>query len=191
MFWWQLVLYCVPCNLFSWSYGYAFAEFTLQACISYFIFFLTDEVRNFVTELAHLAYSRGVPAGPIPTPAAAGDPTLPTPPPSSGHVMQQGVLNFPPHLTPGHPRFDQHAYQLLLQQQQHQQAAQLSLHPQQSAQHLQQHEHQDASVQSDLHGKMEDDVRTSHDGQDPESEHVSEGQHDMHGEDLDLDSTVH
>lgn len=151
------------------------------------VVWLTDEVRNFVTELAHLAYSRGVPAGPIPTPAAAGDPTLPAPPSSSGHVMQQGVLNLPPHLTPGHPSFDQHAYQLLLQQQ-HQQAAQLSL---QQQQHDQQHQHQDASVQSDLQGEMEDDVRTSHDGQDPESEQVSEGQHEMHGEDLDLETTAH
>ncbi|KAL0033600.1 hypothetical protein WJX79_006920 [Trebouxia sp. C0005] len=33
----------------------------------------TDEVRNFVTELAHIAYSRGVPAGSIPMPAAAGN----------------------------------------------------------------------------------------------------------------------
>lgn len=105
--------------------------------------------------------------------------------------MQQGVLNLPPHLTPGHPSFDQHAYQLLLQQQQHQQAAQLSLQQHQSSQHHQQHQLQDASVQSDLHGEMEDDVRPSHDGQDPESEHVSEGQHDMHGGDLDLESTAH
>ena len=147
---------------------------------------LTDEVRNFVTELAHLAYSRGVPAGPIPTPAAAGDPALASPPSTSGHVMQQGVLDLPPHLTPGHPSFDQHAYQLLLQQQ-HQQAAQASL----QQQHDQQHQHQDASVQSALQGEMEDDVRTSHDGQDPESEHVSEGQHEMHGEDLDLESSAH
>ena len=109
---------------------------------------LTDEVRNFVTELAHLAYSRGVPAGPIPTPAAAGDPALASPPSTSGHVMQQGVLDLPPHLTPGHPSFDQHAYQLLLQQQ-HQQAAQASLQ-QQHDQHDQQHQHQDASVQSAL-----------------------------------------
>lgn len=148
---------------------------------------VADEVRNFVTELAHLAYSRGVPAGPIPTPAVAGDPNLATPPSSSEHVMQQAMLNLPPHLTPGHPSFDQHAYQLLLQQQ-HQQAAQLSLQQQQSDQHHQQH--QDSSVPSDLHGEIGDEVRGSHDGQGPESEHASEGQHDLCGEDLDLGSTA-
>ena len=169
-----------------WSCAFVLTDLTFQNSV------FPDEVRNFVTELAHLAYSRGVPAGPIPTPAAAGDPTLPTPPSSSGHVMQQAVVNLPPHLMPGHPSFDQHAYQLLLQQQHHQ-AAQMSLQQQQSGQHHQQHQHQHqhASVQSDLHGDMEDDVRTSHNGQDPESEHVSEGQHDMHGDGLDLESTAH
>lgn len=142
-----------------------------------------------MTELAHLAYSRGVPAGPIPTPAAAGDPSLATPPSTSGHVMQQAVLSLPPHLTPGHPSFDQHAYQLLLQQQHHQAAQLQHLQQQQSEQHHQQHH--DAAVQSDLHVEMEDATHTSHEGQDPGTEHASDGQHDLHGGDLDLGASAH
>ena len=142
---------------------------------------LADEVRNFVTELAHLAYSRGVPAGPMPTPAGAGDATLATPPSSSGHIMQQAMLNLPPHLTPGHPSFDQHAYQLLLQQQ-HQQP---QMPPQQ--QHPEQHhqQHQDASVQSDLDGS----INAACEGQD--AEQTSEARHDAHAGELDLASSAH
>ncbi|KAL3147553.1 hypothetical protein ABBQ38_014606 [Trebouxia sp. C0009 RCD-2024] len=55
----------------------------------------TDEVRNFVTELPHLAYSRGhLPAHPHPS--SSRRPQLSNPPPStSGHVMQQAVLSLP------------------------------------------------------------------------------------------------
>ena len=106
--------------------------------------------------------------------------------------MQQAVLSLPPHLTPGHPSFDQHAYQLLLQQQHHQ-AAQLQqiqqLQQQQPEQHHQQHH--DAAVQAELHGEMEDAVHTPHEGQGPGTEHASDGQHDLRGEDLDLGSSAH
>ena len=134
-------------------------------------------MRNFVTELAHLAYSRGVPTGPIPTPAGAGDPSLAHPPLPSGHLMQQAVLNLPPHLTPGHPNFDQHAYQLLLQQQ-HQQAhlsaqQQQLQQAEQHQQHLSQQLHE-ASTQSDMHEDSKTDRTT---GQEPEddAEQASEG----------------
>lgn len=154
--------------------GYAFVP--MSKCAA-------DEVRNFVTELAHLAYSRGVPAGPIPTPAGAGDPNLATPPSSSGHIMQQAVLNLPTHLTPGHPSFDQHAYQLLLQQQ-HQQP-QMSSQQQHPEQHQQQQQHQDASAQSDLDGSI-NAVREG-----PDAEPNLEGQRDAHAEALDLTSSAH
>ena len=103
----------------------SFRMLKVTACL------VADEVRNFVTELAHIAYSRGVPAGSIPIPAAAGDPNLPTSPSSSGHMLQEPLVNLPAHLSPGHPNFDQHAYHLLQQQQQQQQQQRMAVQLQQ------------------------------------------------------------
>ena len=112
---------------------------------------VADEVRNFVTELAHIAYSRGVPAGSIPIPAAAGDPNLPTPPSSSGHMLQEPLVNLPAHLSPGHPSFDQHAYHLLQQQQQQHMAVQLQQLPDQQAH---QHENLGEGDQADMKDEL-------------------------------------
>lgn len=134
-------------------------------------FWTADEVRNFVADLAHLAYSRGVPAGPLPTPAAAEDPNLADPPSSSGHIMQQSDINLPAHMTPGHPSFDQHAYQLLIQQQQQQpMTGQLQGLPQ----HQQELQH--ASMQTAASDSVKDELQNQQAMQDPERQ-ASEGQH--------------
>ncbi len=136
----------------------------VKACL------VADEVRNFVTELAHIAYSRGVPAGSIPIPAAAGDPNLPTPPSSSGHMLQEPLVNLPAHLSPGHPSFDQHAYHLLQQQQQQHMAVQLQHLPDQQAH---QHESLGECEQADMKDEspnqhtlqVEDDQQAASEGQ--------------------------
>ncbi len=148
--------------------GHAFIR-TLKftACL------VADEVRNFVTELAHIAYSRGVPSGPIPVPAAARDPNLPTPPSSSGHMLQEPLVNLPAHLTPGHPSFDQHAYHLL-QQQQHQQQ-----HMSVQLQHLpDQQGHQHESLGEGDQIDMKDELHSQHTLQvEDVQQAASEGQH--------------
>jgi len=148
--------------------GHAFIR-TLKftACL------VADEVRNFVTELAHIAYSRGVPAGSIPIPAAAGDPNLPTPPSSSGHMLQEPLVNLPAHLTPGHPSFDQHAYHLLQQQQQQQQHMSVQL------QHLpDQQGHQHESLGEGDQIDMKDELHSQHTLQvEDVQQAASEGQH--------------
>ena len=134
--------------------GHAFIR-TLKftACL------VADEVRNFVTELAHIAYSRGVPAGSIPIPAAAGDPNLPTPPSSSGHMLQEPLVNLPAHLTPGHPSFDQHAYHLLQQQQQQQQQQHMTVQLQQLPD---QQNHQHESLGEGGQADMKDELHNQH-----------------------------
>ena len=145
--------------------GHAFIRTQIStACL------VADEVRNFVTELAHIAYSRGVPAGSIPIPAAADDPTLPTPPSSSGHMLHEPLVNLAAHLTPGHPTFDQHAYHLLQQQQQQHMSVQLQQLPDQQG-------HQHESLGEGDQNDMKDELHNQHTLQaEDDQQAVSEGQ---------------
>jgi len=137
-----------------------------------------------VADLAHLPYSQGVPAGPIPTSAAAGDPHLASLPSSSGHMMQQAVVNLPAHMTPGHPSFDQHAYQLLIQQQHQQQQHPLPEQLEQMSEHP--HDGGHAAMNANEQGSIKDELHQQQALQMQEPEHAShEGEHAMDGRELD------
>ena len=106
-----------------------------------------DEVRNFVADLAHLAYSRGLPGGPSGTAPPEGHLPSEAPPPP---LMHQTLMNVPLHLIPGHPNFDQHAYHLLVQQQHHEQQHQQL----QQQQHFRAQEQQHGEEVADMNGEV-------------------------------------
>lgn len=115
-----------------------------------------DEVRNFVADLAHLAYSRGLPGGPAGSAPMAQPDGMGTGLQPQAALMQQAMMNVPVpvHMIPGHPSFDQHAYNLLMQQQQQHQEQQLQ-HQQQQEQYEAHQQHQHVEVQTaDAHGDV-------------------------------------
>lgn len=116
-----------------------------------------DEVRSLVADLAHLAYSRGLPGS-----FSANAPTAQSdhmgvgiPPPQ---LLQQAMMTVPVHLIPGHPSFDQHAYQMLVQQQQqelHDQEQEQQQHQQEQQQHQYSYQQQHQQL---LHSEQQQPV---------------------------------
>lgn len=97
--------------------------------------------------------------------------------------MQQAMMSVPVHLIPGHPSFDQHAYQLLLQQQQQQhQEQQHQQHQQQHQHHQQQQQHEQYHAQQQ---HQQDRVERSNAGSDVKS--IPEAQHTVPASSLPVD----